>query len=201
MERHIDDVYKHLHSDPQSVSSRTKFAFNIVTPEVNFFRSIFDFNYIPFLLQALRYAVCKVLKVSYGAAKFIVIFGHRERLDGDLMGPTDRKRHSRSSSSESNCILTKSSSKSRASPYKSKIGTRSSSSNERDSIRSTSRRNKEFQSRDKRHRRSSSSESNCALSKPSSKSRASPVNKKKIPIQQIQSLIGEYQMSKLIYFQ
>ena len=43
------------------------------------------------MLQALRYAVCKVLKVSYGAAKFIVIFGYRERLDGDLMGPTDRR--------------------------------------------------------------------------------------------------------------
>ncbi|EFX79378.1 hypothetical protein DAPPUDRAFT_104533 [Daphnia pulex] len=62
MERHIDEVYKHLHSDPQSVSAHTKFAFNIVTPE------------------ALRYSVCKVLKVSYGAAKFIVIFGYRESI-------------------------------------------------------------------------------------------------------------------------
>ena len=40
------------------------------------------FNYIPFLLQALWYAVCKVLKVSCGAAKFMVSFGYRERLDG-----------------------------------------------------------------------------------------------------------------------
>ncbi|EFX70805.1 hypothetical protein DAPPUDRAFT_327811 [Daphnia pulex] len=128
MERHINDLYKHLQSHLQSVSARTKFVFLIV----------------------LRYAICKVLNVSYEQElvhSSHVVTKETERVAQSLVeGETEDLDHQflrRQDLFQGNPVMTQETEKSgrrnRASLEKrSETYSKYSSSQERDRSRSTS---------------------------------------------------------------